>query len=394
MSVWKPQNSPFWQMDFKVGRKRIHGTTKCKSKKDALAFSRRRRAEENRKLALQGGKVARDMTLGEAFDRYMNLKGRFTAAADDVERELNWILDHVGDDLLVTDFDDLVLEELVAKKRDLTRVWANDNKKLSPMTVNQNLTKLVKRIFNRVKKTWKIPLPDEPDYEIHMLKEVQRVRELSVDEEERLMRAALNSGYEELMQFMLASGLRKADALIRWEQVDERARVIRVIQKGDRPHEVRITPVIQRLLDRARGRDEEFVWTYRATQKTRRCLDGGGAIYPITYAGLGAAFKWIIKKAKVKDCRIHDLRKTAGSRFYRVTGDIVAVQIFLGHSNITITRKHYMHVVPLDIAKRLEACEAFYEGQRGRGGEVATTASQKHELIEMRSRLLGGFFIG
>lgn len=374
MSVWKPQNSPFWHMDFKVGRKRIHGTTKCKSKKDALAFARRRRAEENRKLVLQGGKVARDMTLGEAFDRYMNLKGKFTSAADDVERELNWILDHAGDDLLVTNFDDLVLEELVAKKRDLTRSWAKDNKKLSPMTVNQNLTCLIKRVFNRVKKTWKIPLPDEPDYEAHMLKETQRVRELSLDEEERLIGAALNSGYDELMQFMLASGLRKADALVRWEQVDEHARVIRVMQKGNRPHEVRITPVIQRLLDRARGKDEEFVWTYQRVRKTNRYPGDEVAILPITYAGFGSAFKWIAKKARVKDCRIHDLRKTAGSRFYRVTGDIVAVQIFLGHSNITITRKHYMHVVPLDIVKRLEACEAFYEGQRGRGGEIAKAA--------------------
>ncbi len=374
MSVWKPKKSPFWHMDFKVGRKRIHGTTKCRNEKEARAVARRRRSEENRKLVLQGGKVARDMTLAEAFDRYMNLKGKFTSAADDVERELNWILDQAGDDLLVTDFDDLLLEELVAKKRSLTRSWANDSKKLSPMTVNQTVTQLIKRVFNRVKKTWKIPLPDEPDYEIHMLKEAPRVRELSLDEEERLLEASAGTGYDELIKFILASGLRKADALITWDQVDLRAGVIRLMQKGDRPHEVRITPVIRSLLDRARGKDDEFVWTYVATNKSKRCPGGPGTIYPITYAGLHTAFRWIAKKAKVKNCRIHDLRKTAGSRFYRVTGDIVAVQIFLGHSNITITRKHYMHVVPLDIAKRLEACEAFYEGQRGKGGEIARAA--------------------
>lgn len=372
--VWKPKNSKFWHMDFQVGGKRITGSTRCTNKKEASAFAARRRGEERRKLALQGGKVARDMTLGEAFDRYMNLKGQFCSDADNLERELNWILDQVGDSVRVTDFDDLMLEELVAKKRHLTRMWAKDDKTLSPLTVNQNVTKLIKRVFNRVKKTWKIPLPDEPDYEVHMLKEVPRVRELSLAEEHALMVAAGDTGYGAMIQFMLASGLRKADALIRWDQVDEAAGVIHVIQKGDRPHEVRITPVIRRLLTEARGQDEQMVWTYRATNKSAKCPAGNGAVYPVSYEGFSSAFKWIRENAGVSNCRIHDLRKTAGSRLYRVTGDIVAVQIFLGHSNITITRKHYMHVVPLDVARRVEACEAFYEGERGKGAEITVAA--------------------
>lgn len=94
--IWKPKNTKFYHMDLQVGLKRITGSTKCTNKKDATAFVARRRSEELRKLALQGGKVARDMTLGEAFDRYMNLKGKFATNADDLERDLNWILDEIG----------------------------------------------------------------------------------------------------------------------------------------------------------------------------------------------------------------------------------------------------------------------------------------------------------
>ncbi len=153
--------------------------------------------------------------------------------------------------------------------------------------------------------------------------------------------------------------------------MDEAAGVIHIIQKGERAHEVRITPVIRRLLAEARGKHEELVWTYKVDQRSPMCPGEPGTLYPVTYGGFSSAFRWISEKAGENNCRIHDLRKTAGSRLYRVTGDIVGRPNFPRHSNITITRKHYMHVVPLDVARRVEACEAFYEGKRGKEPKLA-----------------------
>jgi len=46
---------------------------------------------------------------------------------------------------------------------------------------------LLRRILTRVRKTWRIPLAEEPDWAGHILKEpVERTRELRFDEEEAI----------------------------------------------------------------------------------------------------------------------------------------------------------------------------------------------------------------
>ncbi len=79
----------------RCGRKAHHRVHSLHEQEGGLRLCGSTSFDERRKLDLQGGKFARDMTMGEAFDRYMNLKGRFSGSADDVERELNWILDQV-----------------------------------------------------------------------------------------------------------------------------------------------------------------------------------------------------------------------------------------------------------------------------------------------------------
>lgn len=58
---------------------------------------------------------------------------------------------------------------------------------------------------------------------------------------------------------------------------------------------------------------------------------------------------------------IHDLRRTAGARKYRATGDIALVSNFLGHANSLITERHYVHIRLDDLQARILTAEAPYE---------------------------------
>ena len=61
-------------------------------------------------------------------------------------------------------------------------------------------------------------------------------------------------------------------------------------------------------------------------------------------------FSVIRKRASVKKCTIHDLRRSA-IRNWSQALPIQVVQQFAGHSNITTTRKYYLAVRPEDVKK-------------------------------------------
>lgn len=52
-----------------------------------------------------------------------------------------------------------------------------------------------------------------------------------------------------------------------------------------------------------------------------------------------------VKKAGIKDCSFHDLRRTYGAWLVMEGADLVTVQENLGHSDIKVTIKHYMSLV-------------------------------------------------
>ena len=49
----------------------------------------------------------------------------------------------------------------------------------------------------------------------------------------------------------------------------------------------------------------------------------------------------IIEKAGIENAGGHTLRKTAGAFYYMATRDIYATKEWMGHSDISITIKHY-----------------------------------------------------
>jgi integrase len=150
--------------------------------------------------------------------------------------------------------------------------------------------------------------------------------------------------------------------------VDFEQAVVRVIAKGGVPRTVPLTREAYALLWALRGHHPEHVFTFVA-QRTRLCPKTRdprtgerfkfirGERYPITYYGLGSAKKHAWKRAGV-DARIHDTRHTAGSRTLRATGNLKAVQLMLGPSDIATTAKFYANVLLEDVRDAMERAAA------------------------------------
>ena len=63
--------------------------------------------------------------------------------------------------------------------------------------------------------------------------------------------------------------------------------------------------------------------------------------FNFTYNQLYKRIKYVIKAAGIENAGPHTLRKTAGAFYYMATRDIYATKEWMGHSDISITIKHY-----------------------------------------------------
>lgn len=187
---------------------------------------------------------------------------------------------------------------------------------------------------------------------IKLLKENEpRKRFLSREEIERLKKAIKESksSYLQLAVLIaLDTGLRKNSVLsLKWDEVNLQAGYIEKKTKGGKKV---IIPLTNRLA--------EVLWRFREKQKVIS-LDGyifsrsdGGCV-----ADVKRAFKTACKKAGLEDVRWHDLRRTFGSHFVMATKDLVALQQLLGHSDFSVTRKHYAHLLDEHIVEAIRKYE-------------------------------------
>lgn len=364
--VWKPRNSPYYHMDFQVDGDRITGTTGLRNRKDAVAQARRTRTELISRRTLLGT-VGPDMTLLAAADRYMREAGQFRSNAKTIERSIDWLVNQIGPYTPLREIDDRVLAEAVNKRRKMHRHGLAHLGTVKNSTVNEEIVNLTKRILIRARNVWKVHLPAEPLWKDHKLGTKQRIREMTVVEEFRIQ--AARPDLWPIIEFILLSGLRRKDAIIRWDQVDEDEGVIHCITKYGRPHDVPIIPEIQELLDAARGHDDEFVFTFVARGNqgpAGRLTHVKGRRYPITYGSLYTMFKRTCAEAGVEGLHVHDLRRTSGGRMHRVTGDIATVQEHLGHADVGTTRKQYVHIPSSVVRDRMRKAAKRYAVLRRR----------------------------
>ena len=271
-----------------------------------------------------------------------------SAALFDTRRNLLWLGDAIGDDTLLSDIDGDLVSKIVAKRRGERS--KNGGALVTNATVNRTVTEPLKRLFKRAQ-LWGVRFDREPEWKRLILPEPQeRVRELDSCESDQL-NAAMRADYEPFFAFACATGLRLRECILRWDEVDWRARQIVKTGKGGKRVTIPITPTLRSILSPLQGHHPTEVFTYIAT----RTRDGRvkGRRYALTYNGVKTAWRRLRKCAGVEDFRFHDFRHDFASKLLRETGNLKLVQRALNHADLKSTLR-YAHVLGEEVAEALE----------------------------------------
>ncbi len=357
MSVYKRPGQQTFSYDFQVGGRRFSGNTEAKNRKDAEAVERDLKAKARADIEAEKRTGNGPLLLRHAAGRYWQEVGQHHRDSAATYRDLERLVGQLGPNKRLDEITDADVAGLVAWRRGQTlkgRTKDKDGKPVktvSPATVNRSTTAVLKKVFTRAKTSWRYQFPREPNWRSHWLKEPEgRVRELH-DGEEAAMGEAMRSDYGPWLRFALITGLRRAETLIRWSDVNWSAKSITRLGKAGRLVSTPITDEVAALLEPLKGHHPEYVFTFMANL-TR---DGRvkGRRYPITYEGGKTEWQRLMKRAGVADLRFHDLRHTTATRLLRETGNLKIVQRALNHRDIATTAR-YGHVLDEEVAEALQ----------------------------------------
>jgi len=341
--LFQREGSSTYEYDFVVKGKRHVGNTGLSNRRAAEQMVQEKREKAKRDSAVSTGTV--ELTFSEAAKRWHDERGQFRKGGKDTLRALAWLRQHVGDNTPISQVNNALLASLVSQRR---------SENVTHATVNRTVTQLLRAILRRAE------LWDQPVARIrwgdHILKEpVERVRELSLDEEDQLF-DALRPDFQPIMRFLLLTGRRRAEACkLEWQDVDLNGGRMTVRQKGGL---VNVIPLSREAVDVLRSqwrRHPTRVFCYRVQHP-----QGGdiGSLVPISPDRLSTEFKRARKVADLKNFRLHDTRHTTATRMVRATGNLKLAQKALGHANLSTTTK-YSHAVEDDVREALEQVSAI-----------------------------------
>jgi integrase len=350
VSVYRDSRSPYWHYDFWWRGRRFHGSTKCTTRREAEKVEAAER-EHARAFVAQTEAAKTSLRLDDVAGRYWSEHAQHLAGAPNAEGHLALLIDFFGKDKLVTEITDDDVARMVAWRRG-HRGSRNTGLKLellSPFTVNHTTTTL-RKLFTRAR-LWGVRFAHEPKWTRHLLKvPAERVRELSDDEADKLD-AMMRADYAPFFAFARASGLRLAECLLRWPEVDWSARQIVKLGKGAKRVTVPITSEIRALLWPLRGHHPIYVFTYVCEHAEHGRIKGER--YPITRRGVQTYWSRLRKASGVVGFRLHDFRHDFATKLLRETGNLKLVQRALNHADIKTTVR-YAHVLDDEVAAAME----------------------------------------
>jgi integrase len=168
-------------------------------------------------------------------------------------------------------------------------------------------------------------------------KEVARDRILTADERLRLMTACKEVPYlYTVILVALDTGLRKQSILsLKWRDIEWKENQIVKEGKGGKIHRIPLT-----------GRLRQHLKTYRLNQEILSPF-----VFPSSKSSschmmdIRKSIASALTRARLTSVRLHDLRRSFGSSIVMATKDITLASEFLGHADISTTRKHYGHLL-------------------------------------------------
>lgn len=346
MSLYKPKTSKVWHYDFQIKGQRYHGTTRCASKRDA----QRVEADKRREVVL-GETRTPTCTLEQACDDWQEHVGKHLAGKATTLYQLGFLIAGFGADTMLQDITFRNVQDYAARRRAT----------VSNASVNREM-QLLRRVI-RWTKPRGFEVPDLNFGKLMLTEPKERVRELSADEEARLMEA-LPDNLKPLVQFALLSGKRRTEIItLRWADVDLAGQRATVTVKGGSRQTFPLSPNLMAII-KAQPKVCPQVFTYecqrRAPKRADRAHRQVGERYPFSKQGWVRQWRAALKAAGIEDYRFHDNRHTAATRNLRSSGNLKAVSKMLGHGDVATTAK-YAHAMEDDVRAMMLATETAQE---------------------------------
>ena len=362
MSVFKHPKSPYWQIEFQLDGHTVRGSSKTKNKKEAELIERQWREQAKKDAADKKRTGNSPLTLTLAAGRYFTEVAEDQPSARDTYRALERLIKSIGGDTRMDAISDGTVSDYIASRKKDTRYGKKTFADKRPMTTVSGATinrevQVLKRLFMRARRSWKIVLPDEPNWrELKQKETKERVREVMPHEEERFELAA-RPDYWPWLEFTRLTGLRLSETLLRWDEVNFFTGTISTIGKGGKIVTAEISKDVKALLLPLIGNHPTYVFTYVAkrTVKPRGEQQGRvrGERYPLTEAGCSTEWQRMMKRAGITNLRFHDLRHDFATKLLRETGNLKLVSLALNHSDVSVTAR-YAHVTTGEIKDAME----------------------------------------
>lgn len=365
MSVYRASGSRFYVYDFRRGGRRFLGPTGAASEREARRVEARAIEQAEREVAAARlldaeFKGALPLTLDAAAGRWWSEVGQHRADGADLFEAVGGLIEHLGRDRRLDAITDADVAQLVASVRGRHVRGDPDAPLLSPARVNDLTVDLLRTIYGRARRAWKIAIATEPNWREHRLAEPEEItRELAADEEAILL-AVTSADYARLYRFAWLSGLRQRACLIRKPDVKWSEGRIEVRSKGGRLNRVPLSAALREIIAACWDDHPEFVFTFEARGRHRGRIKRQR--YPITPAALKS--QWRRDRASaakivpsIATLRFHDLRHTAATRILRATGNLKIAQQLLNHARISTTAK-YAHVLESELLAAMDAVAA------------------------------------
>jgi integrase len=217
---------------------------------------------------------------------------------------------------------------------------------VKPASINRELAAM-KKAFNLAIKEWEW-VKENPVTKISMEEENnKRDRWLTYEEEDRLLEAC-PEWLKELVIFGLCTGMRQGEILsLAWKEVDLFRKTIVVLRSKNK--ERRTIPINETIFEmlkaksRVRSIKTDLVFYNENHTMISNCL-------------VSKAFHIAAEKARVEDCRFHDLRHTFATRIVQAGKDLYKVQRLLGHKSPSMTQR-YAHHYPESLRDAVEVLD-------------------------------------
>ena len=243
-----------------------------------------------------------------------------------------------GADTIISDITPSMIEKL--------KVYITVSKGDSKATFNRYFAAL-KKAYNNCIINHRLNLLNPCKLVSSFTEDNEKLRYLSEDEEERLMKE-LPSYLKPIVICALTTGLRKSNILnLRWENVDFEMGFIEILKqenKGKKKIQIPLSSRLKAELEKIGIKDKGYVFVSHRK--------------PSAYKNISDGFKEACKRAGIENFRFHDLRHTVGTRLVAKGVDLQTVKELLAHSDLRTTQR-YLHPVKENIKKAVDILDSF-----------------------------------